>query len=101
MDGKRRVNVPPPEPRVPNMLGRFVKRGCARVLRGHGVNVVTKRSFHYRLRSFPPDEIDWIPGGPPYCGSASGTAVFTSDIAIIGRNRTKSRNNEVKIPSVP
>src|SRR5438552_1709257 len=82
------------ESRIADTLGRFVEGGGARILRSHGVNLVTGRGPHHRVRSFPP-------GVVTKCTSASGTAVFISDIAIIGRNRTKSRKSEVKIPSVP
>src|SRR5439155_19428832 len=94
MDRERRKNIPASESCVADAFGRFVEGGGARIFRSHGVNFVTGRCPHHRVRSLPP-------GVVTKCTSASGTAVFTSDIAIIGRNRTKSRKSEVKIPSVP
>src|SRR5437868_9196379 len=101
MDGERRINVPSPETGVPDALGGFVQCRRARILRRHGVNLVTRRCAHHRVRSFPPGETDCGSGDVPRCGSASGIAVFTSDMAIIGRNRMNSRKSEVKIPIVP
>src|SRR5438034_10499743 len=93
MDGKRRVNVPAPEPSIADTLGRFIKSSSARVLRPHGINFVAVRSFDHRVRSFPLGETGRTSAGSPQCGSASGTAVFTSDLAIIATKRMNRRNN--------
>ena len=54
---ERRIDVPASETRISDVLGRFVKGGCARVLRCHCVNFVTGRSPHH-MRSFPRGDID-------------------------------------------
>src|SRR5207249_11133187 len=93
------INVPAPKASITNTLGRLVERSSARIFGSHCVHLVAGRSPHHRVRSFPPGDTDC--GGNSWCGSASGIAVFTSDMAIIGRNRMKIRNREVKIPIVP
>src|SRR5216117_1318969 len=65
MDGKRRVNVPAPEPSIADTLGRFIKSSSARVLRPHGINFVAVRSLDHRVRSFPPGETGRTSGGSP------------------------------------
>src|ERR1700704_4882608 len=100
MDRKRRVDVPVLESGIAHYLGGLIKGGRARILRRHRVNLVAVGRPH-PFRSFPPAAIGWCPLGEWECGSASGTTIFISLIAIIGRKRTKRRKSEVKMPRVP
>src|SRR2546430_14649143 len=94
MDGKGRENIPAFEPGIAHAFGRLVKFRGARVFCRDGVNSVAGRRSH--ACSFSPTLI-----GSWRCTSDSGKTIFTSLIAVIGRERMKRRQKERKNPWVP